>query len=221
MDKKWTRHDVVDGYQVDYRFTGDVLEIILLEHMTPIYCWEIEEYSGCMYRVDEAITDPVDQDNATIMIKWVEDQIGDCSLCDIISGLVNNPDQFEAAPNNNMVKYVCDFTDGFYSILTYRTSTDRLTQHLNVMFFEGDSRLGWVEFWGDGSQGRSDRTTYKLSIPLAMMEKALCSTIRRMGVVKFMSCVESGEDLTNILILELPIRDGHNLKLTFTKVEQK
>lgn len=35
-----------------------------------------------------------------------------------------------------------------------------------------------------------------------------------------MSCVESGEDLTNILTLESPLRDTHNLKLTFTKVEQ-
>lgn len=53
-----------------------------------------------------------------------------------------------------------------------------------------------------------------------MMKKSLCSTIRHMGIVKFMSCVESGEDLTNILTLESPLRDTHNLKLTFTKVEQ-
>lgn len=223
MKRTWTRYDVCDGYKVQFiAVSSDIMHIILYEHMTPIFQWELEEFCGNMYINNCSLEDAVEHDNASKVIDWVDQFINDTSMSGIVKKLINNPHLFVEPIGDGLVKYVYEFIDDYYAILTYHSSDDFVGEHLNVMFFKGDSPLSWTEFYHNGTQGSSDWfPTQLLSIESSCMERSLCNAITYLGTASFMTCLEREEDISEALSRNISPRVLESAHMTFTKVEMK
>lgn len=218
MIKTWTRYDIAPGFNVEFKLlSADVMQITLLDHTTPIYWWEVEEFKDSLYYQTDALPDEEDQ-TITNMVKWVEDFINDKGIDDMVGIVMNNPDLF-TMHDCIRTQYVYNFNSNFNAILTHTTVGDE--HHLNVMYYKGDTKLGWSEFLPDGSEGRLDWTNFMLSIELATMERSLRNAIRTFGVPKFISCIDNGLNVVELGCTNLNKRVVGNAEMTFTKVEQK
>lgn len=218
MIKTWTRYDIEPGFNVQFKLiSSDVMEITLFEHSTPIYSWEVEEFKDSLYYQTDALPDEQDQ-TIMKMVKWVEDFINDKGIDEMVGVVMNNPDLF-TTHEGIRTQYVYNFNSNFHSILTHTTFGDE--HHLNVMYYKGDTKLGWSEYLTDGSEGKFDWSNFMLSIELATMERSIRNAVRPFGVPKFISCIDNGLNLVELGSANLNRRIVNNAIMTFTKVEQK
>lgn len=105
MKQAWTRYDLCDEYEVEFiAVSSDIMHIILYEHMTPIFQWELEEFGDKMYITNFSFEDSVEPDNANKLMNWVGEFISERNILEIIRFMNDNPELFIASDDITFTK---------------------------------------------------------------------------------------------------------------------